>query len=254
MIDCTYYGLHVVAECDGPNKVPFIKDSKSYEFLFSESYGETYFGRFRYDPDYKGFEEYKRIALSQSLSHPKLMRITDEYEKCKTKEYFELMRPLGKELSELLNGSCGIKNEHNPFAYRKFIDQHQEISTMDVRFNALLIVVDNKMHTLHPILDVDYETYLKQLEYAYDLKVKEFNSEENKKIEDISNYYKEVYDLIKESLNKGKRVALVHFFDSDIKTSTVDEIDIKEETKSFEKFNIDDYLTSEREIIYWFTK
>ena len=211
MINYTYDGLFVIAEYDGPNKAPFVKDGKSYEFLFLDSYAETYFGEFRYDPDFKGFEEYKRTVLRQIQLHPGMMRITDEYERCKTKEYFELMRPLAKELSELLGGCVDIKNEQNVFAYRRFLDQHREISIFDVRFNSLLMFVDCKLHCLAPILDVDYETYLKQLEYAYELKVKEFNFEENKKIEDISKYYKEVYDLVKESLDKGKRVAIVNF-------------------------------------------
>ena len=131
---------------------------------------------------------------------------------------------------------------------REFTSQYPEISKMDVRFNDFFILDVDNFYIFRPIFDVDYETYLERLDEVYNRMKNGIINTFNKQLEDIKSYYNKIYSLIKENLSKGKRVGLINIL------GQMDSRGISFDTKSLEQFDIDDYLTSEWDTLYWFTK
>ena len=239
----SYHGIGVIVETEGENKIEWINDGKSYDFLYLDCYGASYCCSFRADSSFAGYKNYKTNELEKKLSP-----VIAGYEKAKTKDYFSSTKSLAVKLAKDIQKISEHTEMSDVMFCREFTSQYPEISKMDVRFNDFFILDVDNFYIFRPIFDVDYETYLERLDEVYNRMKNGIINTFNKQLEDIKSYYNKIYSLIKENLSKGKRVGLINIL------GQMDSRGISFDTKSLEQFDIDDYLTSEWDTLYWFTK
>ena len=246
----------LVYEINGENLVPAITGNRSfdYENLFWSSYysEDWWFGHFRNDKDYKNLSDFKANFLNNQFGN-----LEKELAKAISEEYYLKTKPLAEEYGVLdkawkedTTKNVDCRKHHS---YLKFLENHEELSKIDIRFAHLHLYRDltteNKCIFYDPKPDATYE------------EVKEFAIQfYEKKKKDIETMFKKDFLLAIEEETNYTKEAMVKLLDSQPKVGLVFvngallEGYLEKDAESVNKFNEDLYTSLSWNTIYWFTK
>lgn len=256
LLKAPLYQPLLVYEINGETLVPAIVGDKSYDYVnlfYSAFYNEDWwFGRFAHNEEYKSLADFKANYLNNQYGD-----LEKEFAKAISEEYYLKTKPLAEEYYMLQKAwqedLSKNKDYSQHYAFLKFLDNHNELSKIDIRFAHLHIhrlpSDDHKCIFYEPKPDATYEEVKKFALQFYEMKKKDIETMFQK---DFLFAIKEEVKYTKEAMNNlltnQPKVGLI-FINSDMNKRY-----LEKDAGSIEKLNDDLYTSLSWNIIYWFTK
>ena len=243
-------GLFIIVDTEGHNKLYFLNDGKSYDYIYKGNVLKTFFCYFDGQKDFKSYEEYKRKSVSIELS-----KLKKHYELAKTREYFDSKVSLLKyfvNIKEAFNKHDLSKLDLDEYTiYEK---EYPTVSRFDIRFQNVLVVEGAEIpdielktnlcsYECNP--NIDFESYLEFIDKAFELMKEHIVYKYEKQTKDINKEFNKVHSILKSALEKYSRVGILNKLDSN-------DYHYSECIASIDTFDVNKFLISKNNCLYWF--
>ena len=263
-LDIRYQGLVYLTSGEEENLVPAILGGENYDYhcpSVDYEYESCYLGFLNENESYKSFADFEANHVNNALK-----KLKENYEKTRSKDYFDSLDDLAVQLGELKQAYEKLKETSKKIDYKKdpaksylgFANGHPEIiKDLDIRFSHLAYSLDyedpkdgvmGKLVAFEPKPEIDYQSYLEFLDGFYKNKAKEIRQAEERETIDLKKDYESLVDDLKQLLNEHEKVGVAYLCLSLPKRL------ISEEIGTLDKLDIDAYLKLKENRIYWVNK